>query len=232
MPGPTQQRYTLAAGRQTIGSFGLRMVLAVSVLVWLLLASIETAVSQWAGTAGLSPLVPRLFFRFAIPPIVVLHGTAAFYILARALAVSVKWSVAISLALALPWVLVIKSLAPSPSQCMMSFCDGLRARVAQVCSPVHSEIRLRAILNAHTEGSWAAGSMLPPEPLASVFHDRRPFLVLLPVGSEKPSSVQVLWRTFGGAYGVHFGREPANPGRLLDQNSHWTNSLWIIIRQE
>jgi hypothetical protein len=212
------------------GSHFWRTAALASLIIWLALPWLEKWLSRHAGTHGVAPLVAVSVLPSAVACAVFVHSWLA------VLAVSGRTSwkllrkccVATAFGAGLVWV---ASLAhPTKPELLDAYCRGVAAAISNEAPPEVIVRDLALVLGGQPGpsrsstnlGSWARNA----------FPKHRPTVVVLPLESRSPQAVEALWSVPGGAYGLHYGASPAGMGRLLDYDRHWTNSLWLIVRQE
>ena len=178
--------------------------------VWFVLLLSAWAAVTWAGLA--------LRQRGQIPVLVTVLGAAAG---GAVFGLSVGW--------------LINKHAGDRARCLREYCAGTAARISTTVSLAEIERGLQ-VLHSYSgadENPYTFASDKVPQLLKHALPGAGAPVALrwgAPGGTS--SSIDVLWPTLGGARGLHYGDPPPSPTRPLDYSWHWSNRIWIIVRQE
>jgi len=123
---------------------------------------------------------------------------------------------------------------PSITPNLESYCRGFAYRLQREVGAKELANRFRGISeNASSDNELdliSSGKRMLPEFATAM----RPVILLLEdnISASRSKTFVASFAIRGGAVAVCFPSEPRNPGRFFDYNWHWTNELWLTVRQE
>jgi len=205
------------------------LCIVVSALLWLGAWQLQMVFAGWAGARGLSPLTANTVVPYVIIATAFLHILASVFYMSVRVITKVWGRAFVSLAVAALAACLVAANRPHGSQILESYCNGLAHELSAHTDLDKLQVTLAVPLHSHVD-QWHPVAV--PAELLNVFHGPQPTLLLLPANSDNPRSVEVLWRTLGGVFGLHYGWPPVGFGRPLDHERRVADSLWVIVRQE